>query len=181
MNCLRFGIVLALLVVPKLLSAEEIRQVDLRNATDAKGKYFLVFCSRESPDITIPGHAFVVWAEENEEKMMSIASAYGFYPADGNKPRFGDVPASIKNEATVDASTKSDLLTHRLIVQVNKDKYDAALAVMEDWKDKKYNLLAQNCVDFTHAVAVAAGVKAPRPEKVAIPSRYFKAMFDDQR
>jgi hypothetical protein len=52
---------------------------DARRDKSASGHY-LVFCARESPNVGLPGHAFVVWGKDNEEKQLCSVEAYGFYP-----------------------------------------------------------------------------------------------------
>jgi hypothetical protein len=170
-----------LLLVVSSAVAEEVIVRDLRTAKDEGGTCFLVFCARESPNVSgKPGHAYVVWGEESERAQMSIASSFGFYSRDG-KLRLGDVPSELKDEAKASAASKSSLLTHRLIVKVDRETFQSTQKLISEWKTNDYNLLERNCVHFTHAVAKAAGLNPPEPPKIPRPSAYFKALFEAEK
>ena len=164
------------------MSETIVRSLDKTTVLDSSGdKYFVVFCSRDSDNVTtLPGHAFVVWGKESSASATSqIDAEFGFYPAEGANPlnvAFGhDVPGDLKNEAMQPASYTSGLLTSRLIVQVDNGPYNASKGEMTTWSTSDYNLYKQNCISFAAAIASDLGLTVPTTS-VLLPETFIKSL-----
>jgi hypothetical protein len=178
-----FGISFAIGLAGLVRAADIVdRKLDLRNATDANGNYYVVFCARHSSDeANLPGHAFVVWGKEDSENQMSSAKAFGFYPADGEKKKmiFGNVKGELANEATKKPNQQS-LLTHRLIVQVNKQKWLDSQKEVATWRTEDYNLFSNNCTHFAYAVAADVGLDIAKPG-TEFPSHFLVRLIEEAK
>jgi hypothetical protein len=161
--------------------ADAFRTVDARNSTDADGNsYYVVFCARDSDNPTTkPGHAYVVWGVEDSSAAMSSQKAFGFYPDPSNESSaiFGTVPGQLADEWEKQPSLS--LLTARLIVQVNKDPYNASQAVIDNWTTSDYNLYTQNCMNFARAVAVSLGLFPPPIAAAQFPTSYLEDLIQN--
>jgi hypothetical protein len=156
------------------------RTLDLRNASETSGNYYVIFCARQSKeDKEGVGHAFVVWAEEDQARKRSAARAFGFYPEDGKgtKAVFGDVAGALVNEATKPSGEKLSLVTHRLTVRVNRDRWRESQKEIAQWKTTDYNLFRNNCTHFVHAVAFDLGLIVERP-RAEFPSHYLARLIE---
>ncbi len=158
------------------------KRIDRRNATDATGNYFIIFCARKSAaDKPGVGHAFVIWAQENHSGQYSTAQAFGFYP-EGDKKLglFGPVPGDLKNESTQRDPTKLQLITHRLTVQVNQKIWQESQSRIKQWNTSSYNLVHQNCVHFTYEVASDLGLVVDR-RSAEYPSSFLSRLIESAK
>lgn len=144
--------------------ADEVRTLDARNRTDADGNnYYVVFCARDSgADGDKPGHAFVVWGIEDSQKRQSVQRPFGFYP-EVDKEKFALLPISLPGQIVdeqLDKKTREKLkfITHRLIVQVNREAYRDSQKLIEKWRTEDYNLYRKNCIAFVADVANRTGL-----------------------
>lgn len=155
-------------VTPVLAADKSIDSTTYSNY--ANNKYYLVFCARSG---TV-GHAFVVWGVENSSQGKSTGEAFGFYPRQG-KGVLGRVPGEIRNEAF---SGKMNLVTDRLIVQVDKSVYDRAQRAISAWSTTNYDLFDTNCINFVMSVARDAGLQVPSRSSTTSPSSYVQALIN---
>ena len=138
----------------------------------------------------LPGHAYVVWGVEDSSAAMSTQRAFGFYPQDESAAGevaavFTDVTGNLVDEALKKTSpttglssfADSSLLTARLIVQVNQTSFAASQGEIDTWKTSDYNLFANNCIDFVHAVAVDVGLFPPAVGPLQVPSSYLDVLI----
>lgn len=136
------------------------------------GTYKLAFCARDN---TLVGHAFVVWGKEDDVAKASSQAAFGFYPEGGSKTVFGTVPGTIAAEGFTE-SVK--FISDRLIVTVDKKSWDDTAKLREQWKTSDYNLFEKNCIHFTEAVAVKAGLKVPETKALEKPAAFMKRLIE---
>ena len=146
-------------------------------------KYYLVFIARSSPGIG-PGHAYVALGQEDEAKRMSVGSAIGFYPAEGQtwKVLVG-TEGEIKDEVRKGSAASA---TQHLVVLVNRETYFEAIRAVDAWKRDtasgrtEFALLSQNCTDFVSDIARAANIKAA-PNRLRFPQAYLQSLIDANR
>lgn len=159
---------------------EILKEIDLRNSTDADGNnYFVVFCSRNSTNpTTLPGHAYVVWGIEDAANARSSQQSFGFYPDpdDSSKVVFRSVPGRLLDEAT--QGVPSSFLTGRLIARVNKQPYIDTQSQIDVWQTSEYNLYSRNCINFVHAVATTLGLFPPEVETFTTPTSYLEQLIE---
>jgi len=166
-----------------LMATEPVdRTIDLRTSTDPSGSYRVIFCARKSKEGAEGiGHTFVVWATENEVRRLSAATSFGFYPEPGKglKAVFGDVPGRLVDEGTKPAGEMS-LITHRLTVLVDRDRWRESQAEIKKWKTSDYNLFRNNCTHFVHGVAFDLGLVVERP-RGEFPWNYLSRLIEAAR
>lgn len=144
-------------------------------------KYFVVFCTRRSGDISSkPGHAYVVWGKEDAGAQMSVAQAFGFYPdsPSGSMVLGMNVPGQLKDEAFNSSPT---LLTGRLIVRVDKVAFDRSRSEQDKWKTGDYNLYQRNCISFASAVAEDIGLVGLPGSVTEWPADFFADLVSKVR
>lgn len=160
---------------------EILKEIDLRNSTDADGNnYFVVFCSRNSPNpTTLPGHAYVVWGIEDAANSRSSQKSFGFYPDpdESSKVVLSSVPGKLLDEAT--QGVPSTFLTARLIAQVNKQPYTDSQSQIDIWRTSEYNLFSRNCINFVQAVATTLGLFPPEVESFSLPTNYLEKLIEN--
>ena len=161
---------------------EVVEEVNMSESGD--GNYYLVFMARGPVP---PGHAFVMWGREDDEKQMSTFKAFGLYPDSDNELKivFGEVPGEIKDEWQSD---KMSDITHRLIVKVNKAAYQKSLQVKRKWETNfqeteistnTYELIKKDCVTFASDIARSIGLLIPdRNLSTYLPEDFIRALID---
>ncbi len=129
-------------------------------------KYWVIFYADNS---TLTGHSFVTYLkEDNLLQQTVIVACWGFYPKDGIG-LFGYVEGSIRN----DLARQKDI---GLSVEVSKKDFYKALSIKDKWDAKKYNLLAENCIDFVDEVASqVCNLKKPS-YTLRLPIDYIKSL-----
>ena len=150
-----------------------LKTVDARTFTDPSGaKYFAVFCARKSPDVTLPGHAYVVWGKEDPATGMSSQEAFGYYNKVATLEMIlgADVPGELRDESI---KPMPSLVTHRLIVSIDKDVFDESLGEKAKWATGDYNLYKRNCISFSAAVARDIGLSGVPAEADTLPAIYL--------
>lgn len=180
----------ALLVVVGLAraaSAEVVAHVDLRGGTEAVGapshharRYFVVICARKSERLGT-GHSFVVWIEQDGSGRTTHSHSWGFYPTEDRVLLHltGGV-GNVSDEATRRPSTQTELLTHRLVIEVDGPTYLRSQGISHRWRKqpRHYNLLARNCTHFAHDVAQSTGLDAPHPRFAEPPHHYLTRLIE---
>lgn len=163
-------------IFPSLSHAEDLR-LDHRRYTDRSGaRYFVVLAARGG---SATGHAFVVWGKQDPRQQLSSQAAFGFYPAQSNRfGVFGAVPGAIRNEAL---KPTSSLITDRVIIEVNRDWYEASQTEMAKWATSDYRLFSRNCISFVRAVAQRTNTKLPAWSKTDFPSSHIKKIIVKNR
>lgn len=154
--------------------ADTVSRIDLRRRGTEPVEYYVVICARESERLGA-GHTFVVWVQKDPRTGDIQSQAFGFYPeAERIAGRLFVGDGAIRDESTRSASVKPWLLTHRLIVQVNRDAFEAGLNVKERWVESGtgFQLLRRNCTHFAHDVMTAIQLSAPKPALGERPSMY---------
>lgn len=151
--------------------AQNIKTIDKRNRSE-NTTYFLCFVAKPG----VPGHAFVVFGQENEGRAMSTEEAWGQYPKSSKKAWMGSVPGGVVNEAMHGNSGSG---YSRLIVRVNSDQYRQAKGLLARWQRKdSYQLVAQDCVTFTAEVASTIGLKVPkRSQGGLLPATFIHSLI----
>ncbi len=160
--------------------AEVVSQIDARKTPSDPVQYHVVLCARESPGGG-SGHAFVVWIEHDPRSGRTQSTGYGFYPGyDRVVVRLFVGKGRLVDETTKAASTDPALLTHRLIVSVDRETFLSTKAVKEKWEQTEYsfNLLGHNCNHFAHDVAREIGLTAPIPNRMERPPQYLGRLMD---
>ena len=174
MQLLRISIICALLTFIGLClpcSAEMVERIDLRSGLPAPIDYHVVICARESEPWGA-GHTFIVWAQHDRRTGEIRSQGFGFYPeVEKVIVRLFTGNGAIRDKS---ASTKPWLLTHRLIIQLDRDAFEAGLRVKEQWaaSDIDYHLLNRNCTHFAYDVMKAIQPGIPGPELGERPSAY---------
>jgi hypothetical protein len=152
--------------------APTLKTIDARTYEDPSGaKYFAVFCARQSPDVTLPGHAYVVWGKEDPIAGMSSQEAFGYYNkvATLDMVLGEDVPGELRDESI---KPMPSLITHRIIVKIDKEAFDESLQEKIKWKTGDYNLYKRNCISFSAAVAHDIGLTGVPVEADIFPATY---------
>jgi hypothetical protein len=154
------------------MGAEGTVVKDLR-AKDSKSGLSVVICSRPG----IPGHAMVILGREDEAKKACTVEAFGFYPESGTKALFGPVPGKIADEFLAGKGIAKAAC--RVILKVDKDKFDEVDAVRRRWASKKeYKLLEADCVTFAGEVARKLGLKVPKRGEAKTPMKYVEKLYE---
>lgn len=144
----------------KALTPPIVKTIDKRTMTNSNGNiYFLVFIAK--PTILNggknAGHAFVVWGAEDNTARMSYGEGWGLYPKNTmDVLKLSEVPGEIKNDGITSSNYS------RLIIKVDKNVYDQALAKKKEWADKgTYEILTRDCLSFTIDIATIAKLTTP--------------------
>ena len=150
---------------------------DLRGAiAPGEGAHYLVIGARypeftkdelaKLPSGFSPGHAWVVFGKEDDQKKQSVVEAsFGFWPKDNGRAKLlNAVDGKVVNELLDDEKLRAQFkISHRIILRVSKSQYDKALEEAKRWTnaEPKYQTLIQNCTHFTLAVVNATGLDIP--------------------
>lgn len=156
-----------------------IVRIDLR--THPEERLHSITLSAESRDAarTLPedlGHAFITFNSENEQKAMTTNEVVGFYPPDREekslwRAMFGFNEGGLKNDALETAD-------YQVIIAVNSDQYERALAIYEKYKKpQNYFLTLQDCTTFAGEVARAIGLQTPTRLLAPYPDGYIKEIL----
>ena len=159
--------------------ADTIARVDLRSGLPEPVDYYVVICARESEPWGA-GHTFVVWAQQDKRTGEVHSQGFGFYPeVEKVVVRLFRGDGAIRDESTKSASVKPWLLTHRLILQVDREAFEAGLNVKEQWVGSgiDYHLLNRNCTHFAYEVMRAVQAGLPGPELGERPSAYVSRLM----
>jgi len=170
--------ILAVTAVP--ISAEVIDDVELSGTREDDHRYYVVLCARKSEPWG-PGHAFVVWLEQAADGKILDATGLGFYPSEQPRIiRFFGIRGEIVDEWTKDASVKPELLTHRLVCQVDRPTLLRSKSAVIQWQraEHNYRLFACNCKHFAYEVARSVGLNPPKPSVAERPPTYLKRLID---
>ena len=169
MPSIRYIIVLAialLLSQPTSAVAETVERIDTRTRPDGPIAHYVVICARNSEPWGT-GHSFVVWVRQDERTGATESVGYGFYP-DIEKVVLNLFVGKgvVTDESTKAASIKPELLTHRFVVRVDREAFEAGLMVRDRWQEgsRDYNLFGRNCMHFTREVTRAIGLQTPDPK-----------------
>lgn len=153
------------------------KAIDARNASEATTiKHYLVFSANSGN----PGHAFVAWASEDNNKQMSSSVAFGLYPNKSNVRTalsfiLGPVPGKIVNEASKGNFGQQ---SQNLVVRVTKAQFEAANRIRMKWAAKKdYTLIHHDCVAFISEVARSIQVKVPPRNGALKPASFVVKMI----
>lgn len=155
--------------------ADTVARVDLRSGIPEPNNYYIVLCARQSEPWGT-GHTFVVWVRQDQETGEIHSQGFGFYPeVEKVIVRLFTGDGAVRDESTRSASVKPWLLTHRLVVQVDRSAFEAGLNVKERWVGSgvDYHLLKRNCTHFAYDVMKAIQLGAPAPELGERPSAYL--------
>jgi hypothetical protein len=155
-------------------SADTVSRVDLRSGMPEPSNYYVVICARES-ETWGTGHTFVVWVQQEKQTGTVHSQGFGFYPeVEKVVVRLFTGNGAVRDESTKSASIKPWLLTHRLIVQVDRRDFEAGLSVKQRWMGSSvdYHLLHRNCTHFAYDVLKAIDLAAPEPKLGERPSSY---------
>jgi hypothetical protein len=178
---------LAALLVGGVTWAEEVRLLDARtHASEDGSRYYVIFCARGSGAwITLPGHSFVIWVVEDAQHHQWIEKAYGFYPGHkGSKGSLSVVMGWTVQGKLVDeyhdpeARLRQKYLTHRLIVQVDREHFEQTQCCVERWKGHEYCLFCKNCKSFLEDVAHQAGLDVPCSWALERPGTYLRRLSE---
>lgn len=105
------------------------------------------------------GHAFVAWARENHDRVVSESHAFGLYPQNSKTAAFGAVPGEIVAEVSKENFGQN---AHNLVVRVTRFQYEQAERIRHQWaRQREYNLLDRDCVTFLTAVADSVPIRTP--------------------
>lgn len=186
---MRLGFLTAIFSFMLLSGASADTATYVLKQSNNSNKYFVVFAARgdSAAGKSLVGHAFVVWAIEDETTHQSSYIAYGFYPNDETKADLrnevfgGPVPGKLVNEAIADEHSVSHI-TDSLVVEVDQKIYENSLknallpfggAIPPHWQAAK-----TDCVWFLENVALSVlGSIPPRNfYSTILPQDYVKAL-----
>jgi|CXWL01.1.fsa_nt_gi hypothetical protein len=154
--------------------ADTVSRVDIRRERPEPIDYFVVICARESEPWGT-GHTFVVWVQQDRRTGEVFSQGFGFYPeVEKVVVRLFTGDGAVRDESTKSASIKPWLLTHRLIVQVDRAAFEAGLKAKDQWVGSgiDYHLLNRNCTHFAYDIMQTIQLGAPHPELGERPSAY---------
>jgi hypothetical protein len=108
-------------------------------------------------------HAFVVLDGTSDATGEPVHASYGF-TAKAITPAilFGSVAGEVIEEPPSEAAHS----TRQFALTLSDPQYDAVMAVVRQWRDRRqpsYNLNRRNCVHFVAALAEAAGLRVDYP------------------
>jgi hypothetical protein len=165
--------------------------IDMRVATDSDGiKREISFCARPSPDSKVPGHAFVAFStvSANGRNYYTVGHTTNASPSDAILTYFGyitSVPGYLSEEKYTAAKENC------LVVQVNKNQYETALAAANPILSAlfpslgsgtyvSYSLGNNDCVGFMIPVAKSLGAPLIVPARgtTELPLAYLRRMID---
>ncbi len=154
--------------------------VDLRPVAEADSvERFVVLCARKSEPWGT-GHSFVVWVTHDLRTNETRSQGFGFYPgANRVLVKLAGGKGRVLDESNIDASIKAGLLTHRLILQVNRAQFESAWSAKQDWEraEHHYHLVGRNCTHFSHRIGTSLGLDAPQPTAGERPPLYFERLM----
>ena len=167
----------ALLLGSGYARAEEARRISLISSAKASAGYYVVFCARRSPDWG-PGHAFVVWIQHDTNGVNVQAEAFGFYPqSEAVGPGRLFSKGAIIDESTREASLRRELLTHRYVVRVSREAFQASRQIKAEWSQATFRILRNNCTHFVRDVARRIGLDPPSPSTAEKPADYVSRLM----
>jgi len=150
------------------------KTIDMRRASEV-GEYAIGFSSEDSSDGL--GHAFVVWYYSDPEGQRTVRRAAGFYPVANDHTKAYDMILGINGEVVDDSKQKS---SRELTVRLNKDVFDHAMSIEDQYKNgKTYHLGFNDCTTFVAAVASQVrGLSIPSRALHLYPADFIKALFN---
>ena len=153
--------------VPGTLLAGDIVYVDQRVRTEPQ-EYAVVFSAYDGEF----GHAFVTLVWGDAVQNATLQRGVGFYPGDSDKSlklAFGG-QGSLQDDTWQSAEVI-------LSVLLNKEKYDAAISVLDQWeKPTPYFLGLSDCTTFVADVAEAIGINRPSRVFAPYPIDYLREL-----
>ena len=134
--------------------------------------YFIEFSARGK---TFTGHASVIWFQLTTELGISHLESWGLYPEDEKKAFLGEVSAKMADEALSGSSAQ---VTDKLLVKVDRVKYQMASKIRAEWQtETSYKLAERDRVEFLAKIAAAIGIKAPhRNLSTLSPQMYVREL-----
>jgi hypothetical protein len=118
--------------------------------------------------------------QQDKQTGQVHSQGFGFYPeVEKVIVRLFTGNGAVRDESTKSASIKPWLLTHRLIVQVDREQFEEGLNVKDSWLGSgiDYHLLNRNCTHFGHAVMTAIQLGAPKPQFGERPATYLDRLM----
>ncbi len=159
-----------------LEKVDEKKTVDKRTNLSPDNWHMLVFFARDrNPDVNSKtGHAYIAALTFRDDIQSFVAdSVFGLYPSQGKEW----ILDYIDIDGDVDLSPADTDPDAALLVWVNKDVYQKALDIRDNWKKKgTWVLLLKDCVSMVGAVAEAAKLKKPGLTTVK-PISYVKELM----
>jgi hypothetical protein len=153
----------------------EQKTINKRKASEI-GEYAIGFASKGSDDGF--DHAFVVWYYSDPEGNRTVRRCAGFYPVSDENTKAYDMILGITGRVLDDSKTK---ISRELTVLINKDVFDNAIAVENDYKNgQTYHLAFNDCTTFVRKVAASIpGLNLPNRVTHIYPSAFLAALYDD--
>lgn len=163
---------------PALPSVAISKVRDIRRDSEADGLY-VVFCARESPNVTgFPGHAYVVLGRDDEINKLCVIDAFGFQPAnEGDSGIVKAVPGNVVEPYVKDYDKPLPGVC-RLILKVDRSQYDSVDAIRKKWSDREYRLSGPNCIDFVDDAAKALNLSRPYRSVTQRPHSYVHRLTE---
>jgi hypothetical protein len=167
---------LALLPFSKYVWAARVSQktIDKKTASEV-GEYGIGFASKASDGGF--DHAFLVWYYSDPNGSQTVRRGAGFYPVANDNTKSYDMILGVTGKVIDDSKTK---ISQELTILVNKDIFDAAIAVEDKYKnDKTYRLGFDDCTTFVSEVASQIpNLSLPNRALNIYPSSYIQALFN---
>ncbi len=160
-----------LMILPYVVFADT-KTIDRTNGNEttilinSRYTYWIVFSAADFKLDSFYGHAFVMWRKVDDQKgITERAHAYGLYPEQSDKKvlLLDDVPGKFIEE--IAERLRNSL--NKLQVKVTKEMYDNSwknTQIIRERNDTVYNLINENCVNFTDIIVRAIGLKRPTIE-----------------
>ena len=149
----------------------ESKIVDKRVRSEAN-EYAISFAARDEKGSY--EHAFVVWYFSDPLKRRTNRRAGGFYPAGGEKYKLliGGVPGEVLDDS-------KEKIAKSLTILVNKEIFEQAELVEDQYNDNTYLLLANDCTTFVQKVCeVIPNLIIPNRTLNIYPSSFIGALYD---
>ena len=125
-----------------------------RQVRSEERKYGLTFAAENQSELSQLGHAFIIWQHEDDQKLMSVSEAIGFYPT--GEPDGIDLILGSPGSLESDFGTAADI---KLTVLLNSDLFSKALDAKHTWEqDGSYKVFWRNCTTHVSAIAQAIGL-----------------------
>jgi hypothetical protein len=145
--------------------------VDKRNQSE-DGEYGISFAARDS--LGSYDHAFVVWYYSDPAAQRTNRRGAGFYPTGGDyyDLLIGGAPGKVLDDSRED-------IAKQVIVLINSDLFQTALAVESQYANATYRLGTSDCVSFVGEVAdKIPGLVVPSRLMNIYPSSFISDLYD---
>lgn len=164
------------------LFATQVYELDKRSSGE-QGEYVIGFAGYsaggQGDKKSLTGHAFLIFAETNDQKKVSSIDALGIYPVKGKE--FESVIHCVKLEIADDVHSGA-YARAEWVLKVRVDKSvvaDIRKLIADRLKDGEYQAGRHDCVEFCKQAAKTVGLNVPKDWDSLWPSKFMRELIDE--